>query len=458
MRDLQPLLRPRSVAVVGASSSPRKSGGLLFRNLVNGGFTGDLFPINPGAKEIMGRPVYAAISQVPQKVDLAFVVLPRDSVFSAVEECGRAGCKAVCIIAAGFSEVGEFGKADQEKLEQLAVQYKLLLVGPNTIGIIDAHTSMMGSFIGFPRWEKGGMSLFAQSGIYNGAVMLEFMNQDVQRPGVMTSLAVGNKVDVDEIDFLHFAGSDPETKVIGLYLESIDDPRAFIEKAAEVRKHKPIVVLKSGRTAEGARASASHTGSMMTDDKLLQVGFKQYGIARADDEREFIDALRTLEMLPPPKGRRIAIATTSGALGVMSTDMLISEGLELAKFDAATTAKLQEIMPPFIEPANPFDFWISVDLKGARVAHEQGLEPIFQDPNVDAVIGILLAPAGAAFEEFGSLMRRLRDKYGKPFVVVIYGDDTGKRWLKDLEGAGIPVFGSTRSAVRALSLAIQATC
>ncbi|MGE3993912.1 acetate--CoA ligase family protein [Pseudorhodoplanes sp.] len=446
------------MAVVGASSNPRKSGGLLFSNLVNGGFVGDLYPINPGAKEVFGRQAYPSISQTPKKVDLAFVALPRDAALGAVEECGRAGCRAVCIIAAGFSEVGELGKADQLKLKKLAEQYDLLLIGPNTIGIIDAHTSMMGSFVGYPRWEKGGISLFAQSGIYNGAVMLEFMNQDVQRPGVMTSLAVGNKVDVDEIDFLDFAGADPETSVVGLYLESIDNPRAFMEKAAEVRTRKPVVVLKSGRTAEGARASASHTGSMMTDDALLQVGFKQFGIARADDEREFMNALRTLEMLPRPKGRRIAIATTSGALGVMSTDMLVSEGLQMAEFSTETTAKLQEILPAFIPPANPFDFWISVDLKGSKFAHEQGLEPIFQDPNVDAVIGILLAPAGAAFDEFGSLLRRLRDKYEKPFVVVIYGDDTGKKWLEDLEGARIPVFDSTRAAVRALSLAIQATC
>jgi acyl-CoA synthetase (NDP forming) len=446
MRDLQPLLRPRSVAVVGASSNPRKSGGLLFSNLVNGGFTGDLYPINPSAKEILGQAAYAKISQAPQRIDLAFIALPRDAVLDAVEECGRAGCRAVCIIAAGFSEVGEFGKADQVKLKQLADRYELLLIGPNTIGIIDAHTSMMGSFVGYPRWEKGGISLFAQSGIFNGAVMLEFMNQDVQRPGVMTSLAVGNKVDVDEIDFLNFAEADAETSVIGFYLESIADPRAFMHP-----------VLKSGRTAEGARASASHTGSIMTDDALLEVGFKQFGIARAEDEREFIDALRTLEMLPPPKGRRVAVATTSGALGVLSTDMLIAEGLQMATFSPETTARLQEILPPFIPPANPFDFWISVDLKGPRIAHEQGLEPIFQDPNVDAVVAILLAPAGAAFDEFGSLLRRLRDTYGKPFVVVIYGDDTGKKWLKDLEGARIPVFGSTRSAVRALSLAIHAT-
>jgi acyl-CoA synthetase (NDP forming) len=458
VRDLQPLLRPQSVAVIGASSNPRKSGGLLFSNLLNGGFKGDLYPINPGAKEVMGQPAYPTISETPKKIDLAFVALPRDAVLNAVEECGRAGCRAVCIIAAGFSEVGELGKADQIKLKQIADQYGLLLIGPNTIGIIDAHTSMMGSFVTYPRWEKGGISLFAQTGIYNGAVMLEFMNQEVQRPGVMTSLAVGNKVDVDEIDFLDFAGADPETKVIGLYLESIADPRAFMQKAAEVRARKPIVVLKSGRTAEGARASASHTGSMMTDDGLVQVGLKQFGIARAEDEREFIDALRTLEMLPRSKGRRIAIATTSGALGVMSTDMVIAEGLQMAKFSAETVARLQEILPPFIPPANPFDFWISVDLKGPKVAHEQGLEPIFEDPNVDAVVAILLAPSGAAFDEFGSLLRRLRDKHGKPFVVVIYGDDTGKKWIKDLEGARIPVFGSTRSAVRALSLAIHATC
>jgi len=458
MRDLQPLVRPKSVAVIGASSNPRKSGGVLFSSLVDGKFSGQLYPVNPGAKEVLGKTAYPSISDVPQKIDLAFIALPRDAVLSAVDECGRAGCRAACIIAAGFSEIGEFGQADQLELKELADRHGILLVGPNTIGVIDAHTSMMGSFIRYPRWEKGGISLFSQSGIFNGAVMLEWMNQDVQRPGVMTSVAAGNKVDVDEIDFLNFAEADPETTVIGMYLESIGNPRSFLKRLSEVRERKPVVVLKSGRTAEGARASASHTGSMMSDDTLLNAGFRQFGIARADDEKEFMDALRTLEMMPHPKGKNIAIATTSGALGVMSTDALVAEGLQLAQFGDETIAKLQDVLPPFIPPANPFDFWISVDLKGAKIAHEQSLEPILADPGVDAVIAILLAPAGADFDEFGALLRRLKSTYGKPFVVVIYGDDTGKKWLKELEGAKIPVFGSTRSAVRALSLAIRATC
>jgi acyl-CoA synthetase (NDP forming) len=457
MRDITPLIAPRSIAVIGASANPTKSGGVLFDNLAKGNFRGPLYPINRTATQIMGKTAYPTLADVPEKVDLIYIVLPQQHVEDAVKQCIAAGARAACIITAGFSEASQKGRGDEERLREIARTSGLLLAGPNTIGMVNAEVGMMGSFVNFPRWENGGVSFFTQTGIFTGAVMLHVMSGVTQRLPVGKSIDVGNKVDVDELDFLNFVADDPATKVIGLYIESIRNPRAFFDQAREVRKSKPIVVLKPGRTKDGARASASHTGSLASDDDILDGALRQHGIARAEDEDEFLNALRALVMLPKPRGKRAGIATTSGALGVISTDLLVESGLELATFEPATLAAMRTILPDWLEPANPFDFWISIDVKGPRQAHEVGLTALFADPNVDLVLCTLLAPANADFQEFGELFRQLRRAYNKPVALVVYGGEAQQRWTADLEGADVPIFKTTRAAVRALSLMVQAT-
>jgi acyl-CoA synthetase (NDP forming) len=456
-RDIKPLVAPRSIAVIGASANPTKSGGILFDNLVKGNFKGPLYPINRSAAQILGRRAYPTLAEVPEKVDLVYIVLPRQHVEDAVEQCVAAGARAACIITAGFSEASQKGRGDEERLREIARASGLLLAGPNTIGMVNAEVAMMGSFVNFPRWEGGGVSFFTQTGIFTGAVMLHVMSGGSQRLPVGKSIDVGNKVDVDELDFLNYVADDPGTKVVGLYIESIRDPRAFFDKAREVRKTKPIVVLKPGRTRDGAKASASHTGSLASDDEMLDSALRQHGLARAEDEDDFLNALRALAMLPRPRGRRVAIATTSGALGVIATDLLAEGGLELASFAPATLAAMRSILPDWLDPANPFDFWIGIDVKGAREAHETGLTAVLADPNVDLVLCTLLAPGNADFAQFGELMRRLRATHDKPMALVIYGGDAEARWTADLEGANIPVFKTTRAGARALSLMVQAT-
>lgn len=457
MRDIAPLVAPRSIAVIGASANPTKSGGVLFSNLATGKFRGPLYPINRTAPDVMGLKAYPSLAEVPDKVDLVYIVLPQQHVEDAVKQCVAAGARAACIVTAGFSEASPKGRGDEDRLREIARAAGLLLAGPNTIGMVNAEVGMMGSFVNFPRWQGGGVSLFTQTGIFTGALMLNVMTDAIQRLPVGKSIDVGNKVDVDELDFLHYVAGDPATKVIGFYIESIREPRAFFAKAREVRKDRPIIVLKPGRTRDGSKASASHTGSLASDDDILDGALKQCGIPRAQDEEDFLNALRALVMLPKPRGRRVGIATTSGALGVISTDLVVESGLELATFAPATIAAMRTILPEWLEPANPFDFWISIDVKGPREAHEVGLTAVFADPNVDIVLCTLLAPGNADFPEFGDLMRRLRRTYDKPAALVIYGGDAARRWRSDLEGADIPIFRTTRAGARALSLLVQAT-
>jgi acetyltransferase len=457
MRDIKPLIAPRSIAVIGASANPTKSGGVLFHNLVTGNFKGPLYPINRTAAEVMGVRAYPVLADVPEKVDLVYIVLPRQHVEDAIKQCVAAGARAACIITAGFSEASQEGRADEERLRDIARASGLLLAGPNTIGMVNAEVGMMGSFVNFPHWEAGGVSFFTQTGIFTGALMLSVMSAATQRLPVGKSIDVGNKVDVDELDFLNYVADDPGTKVIGFYIESIRNPPAFFEKAHQVCRSKPIVVLKPGRTRAGAAASAAHTGSPASADAALDAALAQHGLARAEDEDDFLNALRALVMLPRPRGRRVAIATTSGALGVIATDLVVEGGLELASFEPVTLAAMRSILPEWLAPANPFDFWIGIDVKGPREAHETGLTAVFVDPNVDLVLCTLLAPGNADFAEFGALMRRLRRSYDKPVAVVIYGGEAQQRWTADLEGANVPVFRTTRAGARALSLLVQAT-
>ena len=463
MRDITPLVAPRSIAVIGASTNPGKSGGILFANLAGGGFDGPLHPVNPRADTVMNRKAFPGIADIGEPVDLAYIVLPRHLVAEAVGQCIAAGVRAACIITAGFAEVDDSGRADQAELRQRARAGNLLLAGPNTIGMVNAKCGMMGSFVNFPHWQDGSISLFTQTGIFTGALMHQVMGQDAQRLPVGMSIDVGNKVDVDELDFLDHVADDPDTGVIGFYLESIDRPRAFLEKAGEVGRTKPIVILKPGRTTAGARASSSHTGALAADDAVLDAGFRRVGVTRAQDEQEFLDILKAHAMLSRPPGRRfgrrLAIATTSGALGVMATDLAVDFGFHLAEFTPETRARLGTILPDWLPPANPFDFWIGLDMKGAEEAHRVGLGAVVGDANADIVLCTLLAPPNADFPGFGDVMRAIRrDHPDKPIAMVIWGGAARQRWIAAIEGLNSPVFASTRAALRALAALIDPTC
>ncbi len=327
----------------------------------------------------------------------------------------------------------------------------MLLAGPNTIGMVNTECGMMGSFVNFPRWESGPISLFTQTGIFTGALMRQIMDSEVQRLPASKSIDVGNKIDVPESDFLAYAANDPTTRVIGLYIESLVDLPRFVKQARMLRGVKPIVMLKTGRTAAGRVASAAHTGSPSSDDAAIRHALRDTGILWVDDEEDFVNTLRALAMLPRPRGRRVGIATTSGALGVIGSDLVEEYGLELATFEPTTIERMRTIVPSWLPPINPYDFWIGIDVKGAREAHEIGLPAVFADPNVDLVLCTLLAPPNADFPEMGELLRRLRREYDKPVALVLYGS-AAARWTREIEGANIPVFPTVRAGVRALSM------
>ena len=431
---------------------------MLFDNLAKGNFHGPLYPINRTARDIMGKTAYPTLAEVPEKVDLVYIVLPQQYVEDAIKQCVAAGARSACIITAGFSEASPKGRVDEDRLREIARTSGLLLAGPNTIGMVNAEVGMMGSFVNFPRWENGGVSFFTQTGIFTGAVMLHVMTGATQRLPVGKSIDVGNKIDVDELDFLHYVADDPATKVIGFYIESIRNPRAFFDKAREVRKTKPIVVLKPGRTREGAKASASHTGSLASDNDILDGALRQYGIARAEDEDDFLNALRALVMLPRPRGQRVGRRHDKRRA---RRDLNRSAGRErprtrdLRARDAGTPCA-RSCPTGSSRPIRSISGSASTSRDRARRT-KSASRRVRRSRTSIWCLCTLLAPGNADFPEFGELLRRLRQTYDKPVAVVIYGGEAGQRWTADCEGANMPIFKTTRAGVRALALMVEAT-
>ena len=451
MPDLTPLLEPASVAVIGASTNPHKSGGLLLRNVIEGGYKGRIYPINPRADEIMGHRAYPSIDAVPEAVDLAVIVLPRHAVGGALEACAERGVRSAMIITAGYSEIGPEGAEDQAAISATARRSGIRVIGPNTIGMVCMQSGLLASIVFFDNWQDGPIAIFAQTGIFAGAPTVGLMAQPYQRLGIRMSVDVGNKPDVDEADFLAYVAERQDVGVIGMYLESIADPTTFLNQASRVKRDKPIVIFKPGRTAAGAAASASHTGSLAGDDRVFAAGLRQFGLVRADDFEEFVHYLKAFSYGPAPRGNRLGIVTYTGALGVVASDEAVENGFELARWSGDTQPRLQELVPPWQPVGNPADLWVALDVVEARRATEDALEAALADPGVDAVLAIILAVPVADFDDVRGAFAGLRDRHpDKPLFLVIYGGEVREKWLHELEGTNTSVFPSSRLALRVL--------
>ena len=452
MRDLKPLLEPQSVAVIGASSSPEKSGYTLLKNIVDGGFQGPIYPINPRAKEILGHPAFPSIGEVPGPVDLAFLVLPREVVAETIRACQAKGVGAAVIITAGFREAGGDGPRYQDELAAAIRAGETRVIGPNTIGMVTMASRLIGTFVPFQQWKDGTVSILCQTGLFAGALMNELMRAEVQRLGIGKSLPVGNKIDVDEVDFLAYARRDPATRVVGLHLEGIRDLPRFLDAAKATGAEKPVVVLKTARTAEGARAAASHTASDPVDVARLGEGLAACGVPCVGDLEEFMLTLKAFAWQPLPRGPRVGVVTWTGAQGVLAMDELVEAGLRPAAFTAGTGKRLAGILPAWQRAdVNPVDVWAAAE-RAARDVTEGTLDSVLADANTDAALALILAIEGVDFPEVRQVFEGLKARHpAKPLYLVIYGSGVKTRWLRDLEGLDIPVFPNSRLAVSALA-------
>jgi acetate---CoA ligase (ADP-forming) len=433
-KNLQNVFYPKSVAVVGTNKVTGTVPGDIFINILQTGFQGVIYPVSPREKSISGVKTYKYVIDIPDEVDLAVIVFPSSVCKLALEQCGQKGIKSVIIISAGFREVGIKGVEKERELVEIAKKYGISFIGPNCLGVIntDPVSRLNASFArGFP--VEGNIAFLSQSGALCTAVLDYAQAKNI---GFSKFVSFGNKADISEIELLYYLMDDPKTKVILLYLEEITDGRELMKTAMEVieKSHKPILILKSGRTEEGASAAASHTGSLAGKDEICDAAFKQAGIIRCDNIEEMFNIAIAFVYQPYPKSNRIAIITNAGGPGVLTTDATVKAGLELAKFSDETTLALKKSLPTTANINNP------VDVIGDARADRYGaaISAALKDENVDGIFVILTPQSMTDIESIAHEVARVSGKFGKPVYTSFMGQADVAGGIKILEHNDIP--------------------
>ena len=349
LRAMRRIMQPEAVAVVGASPDDGKIGNSVMKNLINGGYEGRIYPIHPRAEEILGRKCYPRIADVPSDIDIAIFCIPARFVAGVLAEVGEKGIPGAILIPSGFAEVGE--DALQQEVIRVAREYNVRLMGPNIYGFYYTHKNLCATFC-TPYDEKGAVALSSQSGGV-GMAIIGFSRS--AKMGVSAIVGLGNKADIDEDDLLTFFEQDPNTQVVAMHVEDLKDGRAFAEVAQRVSKHKPVVVLKAGRTAMGARAARSHTGALAGNDAIYDAVLRQSGVIRARNLNDMLEFARGLQILPTPQGENVVIVTGAGGSGVLLADACVDHGLNLMTMPPDLDAAFKAFIPPFGASGNPID-------------------------------------------------------------------------------------------------------
>ena len=373
------LLKPRSVAVVGASSDTSKWGGMLAANLKLGEFPGPIYLVNPKGGTILGLPVYRSLSDLPETPDLVLVALPATLVNGVVEECGRRGVAAVVVVSAGFSEVGPEGRALEEEMVAIADSYDTALVGPNCMGVISSHHKLYGTGFMLVRPVPGGASMVSQSG--NLGLQL-LVSAESRHGGVGKFIGVGNEAQIDAVDFINYLHTDSETNTIVAYMEGFDDGRRLLDVVRQTTVDKPVVVLRGGMSDYGKKAAASHTGALTSSTAVFQAAARQSGLIVVTDPDEFMDLTFALAYMPLPAGKRVAVATLGGGWGVLVSDEIARSGLRLADLTPEVTESLNRVLPAYWSHANPIDMVATV----TPGVPEAVVEALAASDAVDAII------------------------------------------------------------------------
>ncbi|MFH1489118.1 MAG: acetate--CoA ligase alpha subunit [Pseudomonadota bacterium] len=451
IKNIQAIMNPKSVAVVGATNRVGSVGLAVFRNILNSGFQGVLYPVNPGAKSVQSVKAYPSLVEIPDEVDLAVIIVPAEMVSGIIEEAGKKGIKGVVVITAGFKEVGGRGVELENDLKSIVREYGIRLVGPNCLGVINNNENVrLNASFATKMPKAGNLAFISQSGALCTAV-LDYA--DGRNIGFSKFISFGNKADVNEIDLLRYLKEDPDTDVILMYLEDISNGRAFLETAREItwETHKPMLAIKSGRSLEGARAAASHTGSLAGSDTAYDAIFHQSGIQRVEGVNELFNYAQAFSKQPVPRGNRIAIITNAGGPGIMATDAAIRHNLELAHLSDATKKKLKETLPPTASIQNPVD--IIGDATHER--YEAALRNVLIDENVDGAIVILSPQAMTAPLETAEIVPRVVEGIDKPVLCSFMGIVDVSEGVNYLEKHGIPNYAFPEAAVRAMASMVR---
>ena len=452
---LVPFVEPRSVAIVGASAAAGKAGHELLRNLLANEYRGKIYPVNPKASEILGLRVYPTVAALPEAVDLGIVILPAEGTAGAVRELAARGVRNVVLLAGGFAELDESGARIQQELVDIIRQTGIRVLGPNTSGHTSTPHSFTSAFFPLGKIRRGSVSVVAQTGNFATHTMKHI--QTHEHFGVCRVLGIGNKIDIDESDALEFLGDDPETKAIVMYLESFKRPRRFLEIANAITRHKPVVMLKGATSEAGKQAAVAHTAAMASQDRLVDGMLRQAGIVRIWKYTHLILAVKALSMLPLPQGNRVSFLAPSGAMLVTLTDFCTAQGLTVPAVTPATVERLREISPAYLPMRNPVDIWGSASVRGVEFAYGQGMEAVLKDPNIDAVVSVLMLARESGLPKSYDWVLDLSKKYPKkPILISFSGDrECVQECTAFLEPQGVPTFPEIEQPFEALSILVQ---
>ena len=443
---LEGLLKPDSIAVIGASRTPGKVGYEIFNNLLKGGFKGTLIPINPSADEVCGVKCYPDLKAYGHKIEMSVIAIPTKFVKKAVDESVRAGAKAVTVITAGFKEVGEEGHKLEQEIAATCSRHGVHLLGPNCLGLINAHHSMNASFAKHMP-KPGGISVISQSGALCTAILDWAASRNL---GLSKLISMGNKADVSENDFLRAFSSDEETRVIVGYLESIGSGDDFMKAAEEASVKKPVVIFKSGVTEAGGKAASSHTGSLAGADIAYGAAFKRSGVIRADTFESLFDYAMAFAMQPLPKGNRVAIITNAGGPGIMAADAVELAGMEICSLDSASATALASRLPAAASVGNPIDVLGDADPDRYVMAVEAAQD----DDSVDAIVVILTPQAMTRPAETAeAIARAVRGE--KPILVSFMGGLDVSIGRDRLMSLNLPDYPSPERSVAALKAMVD---
>ncbi|MCB2182786.1 MAG: acetate--CoA ligase family protein [Desulfobulbaceae bacterium] len=438
---LETLFSPKSVAVIGASSSPSKVGHVILSNLIKGGFQGPIVPVNPSVDEILGARCYSSIKEYGDQVELSVIVRPRQYAEEAVRDSLAAGCRTIILISSGFKEAGEEGFAIEEKITSLCKSRGVRLLGPNCLGVINTEGKINASFAGDMPY-KGGISIISQSGAICAAMLDQAATHHL---GLAKMVSMGNKADISEVDLLRFLARDKQTKVVAGYLEDIKSGDDFVKAAEEASTSKPVIILKAGTTAAGLKAAASHTGVLAGTDTAYGAAFMRSGVIRADTFQDLFDYASAFSLQPLPKGKKVLIITNAGGPGTLVADAVEKAGLEVAVLDRNISSALREKLPEVASTGNPID--VLGDADPERYA--EAIRAAQNDDSVDSVI-VILTPQAMTRPAETALAIAAQINGEKPVFASFMGGEGVMPGRAELSEAGLPDYDSPERAVAAI--------
>jgi acetate---CoA ligase (ADP-forming) len=449
--SVRAILEPKSVAVVGPSRKQGNIGRAILTNLVRCGFRGSVYAVNPNASELDGVRSFRSVSEIGSPVDLVVVAVPAPFVEDVILDCARAHARAVVVISAGFAEAAADGRSIEHKLTELVRGSGMRMVGPNCMGVLntDPAVSMNATFA--PSWPpSGGVSMLSQSGAL-GLAMLDYAEQ--LHLGIADFVSVGNKADVSANDLLSYWADDPKTRVIALYLESFGNPRKFARIAPEIARRKPIVAVKSGRSAAGTRAAASHSAALASLEVGVDALFAQAGVIRTNTLEELFDVVSLLSTQPLPTGRRVGVVTNAGGPGILLADACEAHGLEVPELTPATVTALRQFLPAHASVKNPVDMIASASPEQYRLA----IEAVGADPNVDSLVVIYIPPLVTKPEEIAEAVAQAAGTVPttKPIATVFMGSKGTPPALSKGPRGALPSYAFPENAALALSAALR---